>query len=131
MKNDTQVNTMTEIKQAIIAHAVDQLNDGVGEGEYACDLHNSLYNMDYFIIGTYQAKEFLGSEVFEAMDIIKNYELSMFGEVTTDLGSPEHVVNMLAYIIGEEALQESSTLSELWGEELTKANLESIASELN
>ena len=33
---------------------------------------------------------------------LKDYEESLFGEVFTDFSSPEAIVNMYVYIIGEE-----------------------------
>jgi hypothetical protein len=66
------------------------------------DLHHQIFNTDYFIIGTYQAKQWLGDMAFDVIDFIKEYEQSNFGEVFTDLSSPEKVVNMYAYILGEE-----------------------------
>jgi len=43
---------MTEtIEEDIITHAVDKLKDGIGVDNYASDLHNYLFNEDYFIIG--------------------------------------------------------------------------------
>ena len=71
------------------------------ETDYLDDLHHMAFNEDYYIIGTYQAKQWLGDQVFNVIDIIKQYEQDNFGEVNTDLSSPEHVVNMYAYIIGE------------------------------
>ena len=66
------------------------------------DIHHQIFNTDYFIIGTYQAKQWLGDMAFDVIDFIKEYEQSNFGEVFTDLSSPEKVVNMYAYILGEE-----------------------------
>ena len=66
------------------------------------DLHYHAFNTDYYIIGTYQAKQWLGDQVFNVIDIIKQYEQDNFGEVNTDLSDPEKVVNMYAYIVGEE-----------------------------
>lgn len=66
------------------------------------DLHNYAFNTDYYIIGTYQAKQWLGDNAFDVINIIKEYEQQNFGEVTTDLSCPESVVNMYAYIVGEE-----------------------------
>ena len=65
------------------------------------DLHNEIFNTDYYIIGTYQATKWLGEEVFNVMEYIKDYEQENFGEVHTNLSNPERVVNMYAYIIGE------------------------------
>jgi hypothetical protein len=70
------------------------------------DLHHEVYNTDYFIIGTYQAKEWMGNEAFNIIGLIKDYEQDNFGEVSTDLSCPERVVNMYAYIIGEEVVRD-------------------------
>jgi hypothetical protein len=70
------------------------------------ELHNEIFNTDYYIIGTYEAKQWLSDKVFDVIDYIKEYEEDNFGEVTTDLGNPEAVVNMYAYILGEEILYE-------------------------
>jgi hypothetical protein len=70
------------------------------------DLHHYAFNEDYYIIGTYQAKEWLGNKVFEVIDYIKEYEEDNFGKVHTDLSDPEKIVNMYAYIIGEEIVWE-------------------------
>ena len=65
-------------------------------------MHHYCFNTDYYIIGTYQAKKWLGENVFEIIEEIKTYEKDNFGEVNTDFSDPEKVVNMYAYIIGEE-----------------------------
>tara|TARA_X000000950_G_scaffold122670_3_gene153810 strand:+ start:488 stop:823 length:336 start_codon:yes stop_codon:yes gene_type:complete len=66
------------------------------------DLHHEAFNTHYYIIGTYQAKEWLGNEASNIIGFIKDYEQSNFGEVLTELSDPERVVNMYVYIIGEE-----------------------------
>ena len=66
------------------------------------DLHHEVFNTDYYIIGRYQAKKWLGDEVFNIINIIKEYENENFGQVTTDFSDPERVVNMYVYIIGQE-----------------------------
>ena len=65
------------------------------------DLHHYAFNTDYYIIGTYQAKQWLGDNAFDIIGIIKDYEEQHFGECTTDLSCPESVVNMYTYIVGE------------------------------
>jgi hypothetical protein len=70
------------------------------------DLHYHCFNTDYYIIGTYQAKEWLGDNVFEIIEVIKEYEQNNFGEVNTDFSDPEKIVNMYTYIIGEEIVEE-------------------------
>ena len=54
--------------------------------------------------------------VFEVIDHIREYEDFNFGEFSTDYSDPEKVVNMYAYIIGEEIVQEY--LEELEEEEV-------------
>ena len=89
------------------------------------DIHHELFNTDYYIIGTYQAKQWLGDQVFDVIEIIKEYENEHFGEVTTDFSEPEKVVNMYVYIVGEYILNEMPTDGEYldkesildWGKE--------------
>jgi hypothetical protein len=121
---------MEDIFQSVIDDIHDKLDDKVGLDAYGCDLHNELCNTDYFIIGTYQAKEFLGGHVFDAIEMVKDYEQSNFGEVTTDLSEPERVVNMLAYIIGEHVLAESEHLQNKWDVCLDSDDLTKIAEEI-
>jgi len=66
------------------------------------DLHHYAFNEDYYLIGRYQAKQWLSDNVFDVINIIKDYEQQHFGECTTDLRCPESVVNMYAYIVGED-----------------------------
>jgi len=73
---------------------------------YLDDLHHYAFNEDYYIIGTYKAKQWLGDQVFDIINIIKNYEQDNFGEVTTDFSEPERVVNMYVYIVGEQIVQD-------------------------
>ena len=70
------------------------------------DLHHHAFNTDYFIIGNYQAKQWQGDMVFDVIETIKEYENMHFGEVNTDFSCPEKVVNMYAYIVGEEVVNE-------------------------
>ena len=70
------------------------------------ELHNEIFNTDYYIIGTYEAKKWLSDRVFDVIEYIQDYEQDNFGEVHTDLTSPEAVVNMYCYILGEEILYE-------------------------
>ena len=66
------------------------------------DIHYHAFNTDYYIIGTYQAKQWLGDMAFDVINFIKDYEQDNFGKVHTDLSDPEKVVNMYVYIVGEE-----------------------------
>ena len=92
----------------IKAHFDDYINDLTDKEiiENIDDLHHDIFNTDYYIIGTYEAKEWLGNQVFNIIEIIKEYEEFNFGSVSTDFSDPEKIVNMYVYIIGEEIVQD-------------------------
>ena len=70
------------------------------------DLHHEVFNTDYYITGTYQAKQALTEYgVFEAIDRVQEYEDNAFGERYTDVSDPEQLANMLYYIVGDEIVQ--------------------------
>ena len=122
--------TMREEVRAAIIEALE--NDYIG---YYADLHNEVFNTDYYIIGTYQAEEALKEYgVFKAIERVQTYEKENFGEVYTDLSDPEKVVNMLYYIIGEEVLWEmlehSETLNENWDQQADEETNAKILEEL-
>ncbi len=122
------MNKYKEVKQ----NAVDKLGDIMPDNVYGCDLHNELFNTDYYIIGTYEAKEWLKDFTFDAIETIKEYEQDNFGEVNTDLSDPENVVNMYVYIVGEEVLAESETLrGDAWDKLLTQEDIDIIIDELS
>lgn len=102
------MNTNTkheEMKQEARKAIIECLKDGYG-GYYA-ELHNEVFNTDYYIIGTHKAKEALTEYgVFEAIEKVQTYEQENFGEIYTDLSDPEKLINMLYHIIGEEVLFE-------------------------
>ena len=70
------------------------------------DLHHNAFNTDYYIIGTYQAKQWLGDMALDVINFIKDYEQDTFGEVFCDFSDPERIVNAYVYIIGEEIVWE-------------------------
>ena len=121
---------MNKQYESVKEHITDRLGDGIGESEHASDLHHYLLNEDYFIIGRYEASQFLDGETFNAIEKVKTYEQDNFGEVSTDLSEPEKVVNMFAYIVGEEILRESETLQDAWDRTLEKSDLDAIAKEI-
>ena len=124
-------NLSNEAYCELVQHAIDYLND-INPSCYGCDLHNEIFNSDYYIIGRYQAEQWLVKHigVFNAIDEIKYYEENNFGEVNTDLSESEKVVNMLVYIIGEEILGESDTLRDNWDTRLNDEAIEGIINDL-
>ena len=121
-----------EVRDELIQFTIDKLNDLKGCNIYGCDLHHEIYNTDYYIIGRYQAEQWLNKVgVFNAIEEIKDYEQFNFGEVNTDFSEAEHVCNMFVYIVGELILQESETLNDNQDTHLSDEQLEQIAEELN
>ena len=59
-------NQKEEVRQDIL----NKLDNGYVD-TYGCDLHHELCNTDYFIIGTYKAKKFLGAATFEIIEMVK------------------------------------------------------------
>jgi len=97
-----------EMKEYDIKNLKQLIKDG--------EIHNEIFNTDYYIIGTYEAKKWLGDQAFDVIGIIKEYEEDNFGEVTTELDNPEKVVNMYAYIVGEDLINEGSIDKNLYYE---------------
>jgi hypothetical protein len=94
-----------EMKQEAIEAIIEALENGY-DGYYS-DLHNEVFNTDYYIIGTYLAKEALREyDVFEAVELVQTYEENEFGEIYTELSNPEKLINMVYYIIGQEVIDD-------------------------
>ena len=89
-----------------------------GYDGYYCDLHNEVFNKDYYVTGTAEAKNILGEgeNIFNAIGKIYTYERDTFGEVFTDLSDPVKIVNMLFYIIGEEIMYNNGEFSKILDE---------------
>lgn len=97
------------------AAIIEALKDGY-TGYYS-DLHNEVFNTDYYIIGTHEAKKALEEYgVWDAIKKVQTYEKDTFGEIYTDISDPEKLINTLYYIIGEEVLYEMMDDIEAWEE---------------
>ncbi len=95
-QSEIQDHFDTWLEETIEHQGQEWINDNID------DLHHYAFNEDYYIIGTYQAKQWLGDHVFDVIETIKEYEQDNFGQVSTDLSCPEKIVNMYAYIVGEQ-----------------------------
>ena len=87
-----------------------------GYDGYYCDLFNEVFNTDYYVTGTAEAKDVLGEDVFDAIGRIYTYERDTLGEVFTDLSDPVKIVNMLYYIIGEETMYDNDEFNKIINE---------------
>ena len=111
--------------------------------EYGADsfdkLFNDMLNRDYYIIGTYEAAEALGTfkndeeldgyktnldGVFGAIELVKQYESDQFGDVPTQLDDPEKLASGVEYIRGETLFNEALNKAGLdMDSETTKQNI--------
>ena len=87
-----------------------------GYDGYYCDLHNEVFNTDYYVTGAAEAKNILGDDVFDTIGRIYTYEKDTLGEVFTDLSDPVKIVNMLYYIIGEEIMYDNDEFNKIINE---------------
>jgi hypothetical protein len=97
------------IKAELKQHVQDLIENEALTPENVDDWHHIAFNQDYYIIGYYNAEEWLKKHdvsAFEAMATIVEYEEDKFGEVTSSLDNAESVVNMYVYILGEEIIGE-------------------------
>ena len=123
---------MERLKNDVRRDIIDKLRDGVGAGSYGCDLHDELCNTDYFIIGSYKAKEWIGEHAFDVIQLIADWESENLAEDSGfDFSEPERVANMCAFVMGQEILNESKTLERCWDLELNDADLSALAAELS
>lgn len=105
-------------------HIQSRIDDGVIDDTNQDEWHFHCFNEDYYIIGYYEAEQWLsnhGLSSFEAIQLCMDYEKDNFGEVSPSdkYNNAESVVNMVAYIYGEEILNAigADTIEEL-GESL-------------
>ena len=95
-----------EILDQHIAMIVDAYNDNRITEENFDDLHHEVFNTDHFIIGYYNAKQWMKQhdiDAFDLIDFVQDYERDNFGETNTQINA-ESMVNMFSYIVGEYAV---------------------------
>ena len=94
------------IRLELSNHILDLINNKVITNQNIDDAHYHAFNEDYYLIGYYQCSEWLKKhniDTFEAIEICQSYEKDNFGE-SKIYDNSEMTVNMLAYIFGEQLL---------------------------
>ena len=109
----------------------DEIKDMIMDYEdvYGCDLAYEMYNNNYYIIGTYEAKQFL-KEYFDDMTECLEQHEEEFGEQYPDITNPEKVATLLTLFVAQDVLYESKTLDKCWNDRLEESDLKRIAKEL-
>ena len=115
----------TSIKTELSNYILESIKDGIIDKSNKEDWHYLLFNQDYYIIGYYNASRWLKRHnigEFEAVEIVRDYEIDNFGEFTTEINS-ESIVNMLVYIYGEELIYSEDFKSKKQLKKAIKNNL--------
>lgn len=110
---------LTELKQHLITHVNEAYNDDDTNFE---GLHHTAFNEDYYIIGYYQAKQWLNQhdvDIFKAIAYVIKQENNHFGEsyLKPDDINSERIVNLLVYFAGFDVMPSVDL------ENITKAEL--------
>ena len=103
------------IRQELTQYVVDLYADKVLTERKREEWHYLAFNEDYYIIGYHQCSEWLKKhdlDPYEAIAICQDYEEEVFGEFKTRYDNAEVTVNMLAYIYGEEIVNELMSWSD-------------------
>ena len=121
--------TREELKKEAIFDIINCLGDGYSG--YYSELHDEVFNTDYYVIYRNEAVDILEDYgVFDAIEEVMEYEKDNFGEVYTEVWDPVKLLNMLYYVIGYEVIGEMYDIpvfNDMWDDEATdEANAEII-----
>lgn len=92
----------------LTSYVYDLIEDGTLHADNLDDWHDVAFNGSYYIVGHYQAEQWLKEYELSAWDVIEevqDYEKDNFGETSTNIDT-ESMVNMYVYILGEQIIQE-------------------------
>lgn len=100
------------IKTELKAYVLDLIGDGILTDENKDDWHHHAFNETPYIIGHYQASQWLNEHGLDAFDVIEavvEYERDLLGQtqITPDKINPETVVNLYVYFLGEALLSDA------------------------
>ena len=94
------------------------------------DLHNELFNSDYYLIGYQKCEKWLNKHyisLFDGIAFAQDYERENFGnDAVRTYDNSETLVNMITYIIGEVVVYE---FLENLEKEKEKSRIDAIAEE--
>ena len=97
----------SEIKKEIASEMYDSFKNYEGiQDMYLCDIANVFYNNDYYIIGIYQAKEWLKKYFDDMLETIEYWEDETgetYGQMITDV---EKLATLVAYTVADTILYE-------------------------
>lgn len=108
MINSIQYYKYDEIKNELLDY-VENNNLTLSEALQDDDLHFKVYNSDYFIIGYYNAEQWLIKDdrnyTFEVLGYVQEQEEIALGTIEK-IDNAERLVNLYAYWLGYEVIAE-------------------------
>lgn len=116
-----------EIREQIRSEIKDMISDY--ENVYGCDLAYEMYNNDYYIIGTYKAKQELKKYFDDMCECIEQYKEEC-GVTYENITDAEKLLTLLMLFVAQDVLSESETLNEHWNDQLNEEMLIKIAKEI-
>ena len=120
-------------KAELIDYTINGLELLKGTNIEADEVHNQIFNTEYYIIGTYKAEKWLEKSggIFNIIREVQEYEKWQFGELYTDVTNPEKLVNMYVYIMGEDILNDTKLHDKYWNKKLDDDMITEIINQLN
>jgi len=108
MINEIEYYKYDEIKNELLDY-VENNNLTLSEALQDDDLHYKVYNSDYFIIGYYNAEQWLikndRNYTFEVLGYVQEQEEIALGTIEK-IDNAERLVNLYAYWLGYEVIAE-------------------------
>jgi len=121
-----------EIFDSIKNHALSRLEEGYSG--YGCDLHNYLFNEDYFVMYHSNAKKIADKWEVDAFELVEyniDQERDNYGECywinEKNKLNWESQINLATYWLGQELLDEiQEELEDYWDSEMTKEDVDKV-----
>ena len=115
---------MTELTIIIKEEIEENLKDYIGC--YFCDIAHEMYNRDYYIIGTYQAKEKIKEHIEDILATLEQYHFE-FGTHYTEITDYEKLITLTVYTIAQNIINKITPYNQ---EFLTEENLPTVLKDL-
>jgi hypothetical protein len=96
-----------EIKKELACEMIEYIENYGIQDMYICDIASELYNNDYYIIGIYQAKEWLKKYFDDMLETIEYWEEETgepYGQMITEI---ERLATLVAYTVVDNLLYEA------------------------
>ena len=96
-----------EIKKELACEMINYIENYGIQDMYLCDVANKLYNTDYYIIGIYQAKQWLKKYFDDMLETIEYWEDETgepYGQMITDV---ERLATLVAFTVVDNLLYEA------------------------